>query len=246
MPLRVAIRSTCDKVLDNKVMFVPFSAAEPPTRNMAGPPSSITKAVLAFCGSIRHASKPVYLPIRPEPGSVVRECFDNVRRKVEREGGRIQFGWEIYQWPGVYIEGEHHAVYEGPNGPPWLDITPAPEETPQQTRLFLPDDSAIYEFDNPTFRRDNIRKALAADLLIDEFLGLASELVDIMRRTPGTGMVTVEGADAERLEVLARRSAELKRQIAMKYTAWDARCSCGRPEKFKRCHGSPQQRHSQR
>lgn len=66
-----------------------------------------------------------------------------------------------------------------------------------------------------------------------------------MQRTPGTGMVTVEGADAQRLQIIARRSSEVKRQIAMKYTAWDDRCFCGRPEKFKRCHGSPQNRSAQ-
>ena len=238
------IESTCDKVQYDKVMFVPFSVSEPPMRNMAGTPPSITKTVLAFCDSIKHGSKPVYLPIQPDPGCAVRECFNNVRQKVKREGGRIQFGWELNQWPGVYIEGEHHAVYEGPNGPPWLDITPPPSDTPQQTRLFLPDESAAYDFGDPDFRRDNIRKALATDPLIDEYLGLAAELVAIMQRTPGTGMVTVEGADAQRLQIIARRSSEVKRQIAMKYTAWDDRCFCG-PEKFKRCHGSPQNRSAQ-
>ena len=172
----------------------------------------------------------------------MRECFGNVRRKVEREGGRIQFGWEIYVWPGVYIEAEHHAVYEGPNGPPWLDITPAMTELPYEKRLFLPDDSAVYDFNAPDFRRDNIRKALVDDPLVHEFLALAAEMTVIMRRTPGTGMVTVEGADAVRLEYIAVRSNEVKRQIAMTHTPSDAPCFCGRPEKFKRCHGSPARR----
>jgi hypothetical protein len=119
-------------------------------------------------------------------------------------------------------------------------------EEGQEKRLFLPDDSAMYDFTNPGFYRDNIRKALVVDSLVSEYLALAAEMVAIAQRTPGMGMVTVEGADAERLQEIAVRSNDLKRQIAMKYTPWDAPCFCGRAEKFKRCHGSPAQRTIQR
>jgi hypothetical protein len=72
--------------------------------------------------------------------------------------------------PGVFIEANHHAVYEGPNGPPWIDITPAMEEEQREKCLFLPDDSAVYDFTNPGCYRDNIRKALVPDSPVHEFL----------------------------------------------------------------------------
>lgn len=224
------------------IMFVPLTASLPPIRPMAGPPASINKTVLAFCSEIGPGAKPVYLHIEPERDCQALECFVNVQRKVEREGGRIQFGWEIYMWPGVFIEANHHAVYEGPNGPPWRDITPPTDEELQETRLFLPDDSAVYDFTNPLFYRDNIRKALVADSHVNEYLMLAAEIAAITRRTPGTGLVTIEGPDAERLHAIVVQSHHLTRQIAMKYTPWNDPCFCGRPEKFKRCHGSPAQR----
>jgi hypothetical protein len=209
-------------------------------RMLQGPPPSIAKHVLAFCARINPGVMPIYLPIRPEPGCDKLECFPNVRRKVEREGGRIQYGWEISQWPGVFIEAQHHAVYEGQAGPPWRDITPPPSEenSQQERRLFLPDDLAVYDFATD-IRRDNIRQALAVDPLIDEYLGLSAELVAIMNRIPGTGLVEVEGADAERVESIARQSARLRRQLAMKYTPYGAPCFCGSGQKFKRCHGQP-------
>jgi hypothetical protein len=151
---------------------------------MSGPPTALGPHVLDFCASINPGAQPVYLRIRPGASCEAGECFPNVLGKVEREGGRIQYGWEISEWPRVLIEAQHHAVYEGPSGPPWLDITPAPEEDHQETRLFLPDDAAVYDFANPGNRRDNIRKALAPDSLVDEFLGLAAEMMTIMNRTP--------------------------------------------------------------
>lgn len=206
---------------------------------MSGPPPSINKQVLAFCASINPSAKPVYLPIRPETGCEALDCFANVQKKLGKEGGRIQYGWEISVWPAVFIEAVHHAVYESPAGPPWLDITPPTKaEGNQERRLFLPDDSATYDFANPSVRRDNIRKALASDPMIEESLGLAAELAAIMNRIPGIGMVTVEGADAERVKFIAERSSYLRRQLALKYTPYDAPCFCGSRQRFKRCHGS--------
>ncbi|MBI3934861.1 MAG: SEC-C domain-containing protein [Acidobacteria bacterium] len=218
-------------------MFVPFSATEPPIQILAGPPDPTAPHVLAFCERISPGARPVRLPIRPEPGCDVRECFQNVRRKVEKEGGRIRYGWVLWEWPRVFIEAEHHAVYESADGPPWLDLTPPMVEDPQVARLFLPDDSAVHDFDNPDSRRDNIRQALAQDTQIDEYLQLAADLAEIMLRTPGTGMVPVSGPDASRVHFIAKRTSQLKREIALKYTPQGAPCFCGSGRKFKRCHG---------
>jgi len=206
-------------------------------RRMTGLPS-IASHVLAFCDRISPGSKPVLVGIRPEARSKPRECFHNVRRKVESEGGRIRFGWALWEWPHVFIEAEHHAVYEAPNGGPLLDLTPSTEDDPQTARLFLPDDSATYDFQHPDARRDHIRQALAQDPLIDEYFHLASERVQIMSRTPGNGRVTVPATEQDRVVFIAKRIAALQRQIAMKYTAMGAPCFCGSGKKFKRCCGS--------
>lgn len=221
----------------NTLMFVPFSASEPPIKILAGPPEATAPHVLAFCERICPSSSPVRLAIRPEPGCLPRECFPNVRQKMEREGGHIRYGWAIWEWPRVFIEAEHHAVHEGRDGS-LTDVTPSTEEDPQAARLFLPDDSAVYDFDNPDGgRRDNIRQALAPDAQIEQYLRLAAELAEIMLRTPGTGMVKISSPDASRVQFIGKRSAQLKREIAMRYTSQGAPCFCGSGQKFKRCHG---------
>ena len=122
-----------------------------------------------FCARIRSGARPQLMVIQPEPGSEPNYCFFSVRERVRRDGGRIQLGWSIWEWPEVYLEAERHAVFAPADGSPWLDISPAlvPEIT---ARLFLPDDAAAeYDFANDGVREDNIREALAADDRIREF-----------------------------------------------------------------------------
>lgn len=218
-------------------MIVPFSATVPPIRIFAGPPQASTPHVLEFCQRIGPAI-PVRLTIQPEAGCLPGDCFPNVRQKVEREGGSIRYGWAIWEWPRVFIEAEHHAVYESPDGV-LVDVTPAMQEDPQMARLFLPDDSTVFDFNQPRARRDNIRQALTDDSLIHEYLKLPPEITDIMNRTSGQGAV-IPGPDAERLTFIMKEMSRLKRQIAMNYTPQGAPCFCGSGVKFKRCHGTPQ------
>ena len=144
-------------------MLVPFSAIAPPVTVKCGPPNARDAHVRAFCERISPVAKPVLISIQPEPECVPRECFENVRQKTKTHGGRIRCGWAIWEWPRVFIEAEYHAVYEAPDVS-LHDLTPSIPEDPQRARLFLPDDSAVYDFGDPDgSRRDNIRHPLAKD-----------------------------------------------------------------------------------
>jgi hypothetical protein len=46
-------------------------------------------------------------------------------RGYRPDGGRIQFGWPIRERRHVYVEAEHHAICEPPDGGPRRDITPS-------------------------------------------------------------------------------------------------------------------------
>jgi hypothetical protein len=112
-----------------------------------------------LCEQISPGVDPVFIPITPSADCEPLDCFECVKHKVEMEGGRIQLGWAIWEWPNVFIEAEHHAVYEPPAGSPWLDITP-PVEPQIRRRLFLADNRAVYDFENEGVLKDNIRVAL--------------------------------------------------------------------------------------
>jgi hypothetical protein len=207
---------------------------------MARTPDSISAKVLDLCRQINSAGAPMYITITPEPGCAPNDCFECIRQKVAREGGRVQFGWTIWEWPHVYLEAEHHAVYEPRTGPPWVDITPSvmPEI---RRRLFLPDDGAVYDFETEGVLRDNKRLALNDDPLIQEFFAAATRKTEILNSIPGVN-VTVNDVDAatlERISEAERELGELTVKLAMKYTPQNAPCPCGSGQKFKRCHGQP-------
>jgi hypothetical protein len=192
--------------------------------------------VARFCRGISSEGSPVLLPILPDEDSVPLDCFDNVRRRVARDGGRIVLGWVIWEWPGVYIEAEHHAVYEPEPEGQWIDLTP-PQVPHISTRLFLPDAAAEYDFDNEGVRRDNHRKALTNDPLIQRFFESARRHSEIMNNIPGVGEVQVTPNVVRALQSAEFENMQFTLQLAMKYTPRNAPCFCGSGEKFKRCHG---------
>ncbi len=96
----------------------------------------------------------------------------------QRLGGTIRFGWSIWEWPNVYIEAEHHAVYESSEGI-LVDVTP-PADDWTVSRTFLPDSAAVYDFENEGVRRDNHRLALTSDPLSEQFFQTAREFNRVM------------------------------------------------------------------
>jgi hypothetical protein len=159
-----------------------------------------------------------------------------VRRKVEAEGGRMQTGWAIWEWPNAFLRAEHHAVYEPPSGSPWFDITPSESSTVTR-RLFLPDDSATYDFQNEGFRRNDKFIGLVADPLVYEYFQLTTERNEILNSIPGVGMVSLTDDAARRFQTNAHQIMMAEMQLAMNYTPQNAPCFCGSGAKFKHCHG---------
>ena len=199
-------------------------------------PSSSDVQVREFCRHLNVRSKPVLLPITADARSQPLDCFNNIRHKVASEGGRIVYGWTIWIWPKVYIEAEHHAVFERPGGGDWVDVTPS-HTAGITSRLFVEDASAIYDFENEGVRRDNIRHALTRDVLVQQFFQSARAYNDAMNALPGVGEIRVSPAEAQHIQALQVENARLTMQLALKYSSRNDRCFCGSGEKFKRCHG---------
>jgi hypothetical protein len=178
-------------------------------------PENISSAVLELCRKIATNGVPEFIAITPEPGCEPNDCFMNVKQKVDQNGGRIQFGWALWECPQVFIEAEHHAVYDPPSGPPWRDITPC--NRGNSKRLFLADDTAVYDFKDEGFRRDNIRCPLSDDPLIEEFFLAAKKRNDFMNDLPGVGEIVIHASEDKALQKLERRLARAKTAIEAKY-----------------------------
>ena len=177
-------------------------------------PKEISERILELCEEIAPGSGPVFIEIAPEPGCEPADCFENVRRKIKKEGGRIQYGWALWEWPGVFIEAEHHAVYEPPSGTPWHDLTPCLRNSSR--RLFLADDKATYNFSDEGIRRDNIRRALADDSLIEEFFKAARKRSAFYNGLPGMA-ITLHASEDKEMQKLERRVARAVEALTEKY-----------------------------
>jgi hypothetical protein len=135
---------------------------------MATTPQAITQTVLTFCGQISQHS-PLFVPVEPTPDANYGDCYNNVRRKVQRDGGAAMHGWCIWEEPRFFIEAEHHAVWESPQGQK-VDVTP--HDMGEKRILFLPDPEMVWN-QTPILNR---RYALKSDPKMREFLALADEL----------------------------------------------------------------------
>jgi hypothetical protein len=180
-------------------------------------PEAISSYVLELCRKINPRALPEFITITPEPGCITADCFLNVKRMVDHDGGRIQFGWTIWEWSQVFIEAEHHAVYEPPDGSPPRDITPCLMNN--QKRLFLPDDTAVYDFENEGVRRDNVRLALSDDALIEEFFLAARRRSAFINDLPGVGKIVIHASEDKILEKHERRVARAIAALEEKYGA---------------------------
>jgi hypothetical protein len=177
-------------------------------------PPEITDQVREFAREkVNSASEPHFVKVAPEPWCKPGDCFENVRRKVAKEGGAIQFGWAVWEWPGVFLEAEHHAVYVRPDSS-FVDITPCEFGT---RRLFVPDDSATYDFENEGVLRDNLRYSLVDDPLVDELFKVAAKRAAFKNELPGVGEINLPVSEAKALEKLERRFARANEALVEKY-----------------------------
>lgn len=126
-------------------------------------PHEITEEVAKFCRSFsRH--DPVFIDVTPSPVAKQQECFSNINAVVAQQGGKRVLGWIIWYHPGVFIEAEHHAVWEDADGT-LFDFTAPPSG---ETRvLFVRDDTAT---PYPTTGRNSKRKALNKDPDVKTFV----------------------------------------------------------------------------
>jgi len=117
-------------------------------------PKEINKEILDFCLEIDATTKPVFLKLYPTKDYIYGECYGTVENHIKKNGGKIQYGWIIWETPSVFIEAEFHAVWVNDGGE-YVDITPKVDR--EESILFLPDSKKTFTGEELI---DNIRKPL--------------------------------------------------------------------------------------
>ena len=116
-------------------------------------PTSLKEDVLEFCKEIDPLNEPTFVEVVPYEESEYQECIQNVQNYTKKFGGKIQYGWTIWEIPKKFIEAEFHAIWIDKNGK-CLDISPKPDG--EEKILFLKSNKKEFS-DKPV---DNIRKIL--------------------------------------------------------------------------------------
>lgn len=171
-------------------------------------------------------SIPVYVPVRSESDANVDDCFINVAHKVERDGGTLLHGWQIWEWISVMIEAEFHAIWVSPIGE-HIDITPKKES--EERVLFLPDPTRAW---NGKFI-DNVRQPIVMTQLFKDLDAISKRLVILYNnaeRVPEGILVDPKtiGPMEELKQVLGR--------LLNEGGNLDSRCTCASGRKYKNCH----------
>ncbi len=169
-------------------------------------PQRITADVRRLCRRIGELNEPVFVRVSAPPEGRLNDCFEDVGRQIKKYGGTIQHGWTIWEWPGIFIEGEFHAVWRDKHGE-LLDVTPKRDD--EEQILFVPDPERVFTGQ----QIDNIRMPLGRDPRIKELLKTHEAynrwLHKEMRAVPFGAPMVIEGEGLRLQQRAARLEIEL-------------------------------------
>ena len=170
--------------------------------------------VAAFASEIAHGQKPMAVSHRPRLDRPQRECFPIVDEQIKAEGGTMVTGWALWEWPGVFIEAEFHAVWRSPDNS-LVDLTPnriLPSEI-----AFLPDPTKKYE----GRQIDNVRKPLVKDNDLTRFLFIFRRQFEILNKGELAfqhGPISLPANALKELQSLQQEGAKLERRLQNRYS----------------------------
>jgi len=97
-------------------------------------PPVVSEVIQAFASELS-PTPPVHVPLRKDDRAVYGWPSDGIKEKINTDGGSIQFGWRMREWPGVLLTAEPHAVWVDSEGT-LIDITR--DVAASDTSLFVP------------------------------------------------------------------------------------------------------------
>jgi hypothetical protein len=107
---------------------------------------------------------PEIIPVQVETDAKPKSCYYNVEDKIKKDGGKIHYGWVI--WQSNYLcEAEHHAVWENDEGDL---ICVTPRERHFDEIMFVSDNDRVYK----GVSISNVVLNISGNPLIDEFIKL--------------------------------------------------------------------------
>lgn len=180
---------------------------------MVAVPDPRVARVAQFCATVVAGGSPQLVECRPLVGKPANECFGIVEEHVAANGGRQVTGWAIWEFPGVFIEAEFHAVWQRPDGQ-LVDLTPRSLHSP--AIVFVQDAERKYE----ARQVDNIREPLVRDNDVIRFLYLFRRRFEILNQgdlADQHGAVRLAPKAAREMKALNKEMTKLERRLHTRY-----------------------------
>ncbi len=194
-------------------------------------PTSINEDVLKFCKEIDSTTNPVFVDVIPDKDSKYQECFRNVEEHVKKFGGRIEYGWTIWEIPHKFIEAEFHAVINKKGK--YIDITP--KKDGEEKILFLKDSKR--KFTGKLV--DNIRKILLDNAETRTKVIMGKKRFEINEKYYDGFEIRIPIFEIKKLETLEKKiflfeieKDKLEGKIKI---GRNEPCPCGSGKKYKKC-----------
>lgn len=191
-------------------------------------PVRVTDKIMELCGGITPDVHLKYVPVAVQEWSRPMECFPNVERMIQEQGGQQVNGWAIWQWANILVEAEAHSVWRSPKGQ-LMDITP--HDNGEGEILFLHDAGMVY----PEQRIGNVRLALTGSLLAAELVDLGDRIDAVMCSYKPGMEIPLSELRRQLLPLKERREAILE-MLNQKVGRNDP-CPCQSGLKYKKCCG---------
>ena len=174
---------------------------------------------------------PMIIKVIPEKEAKLLDCFMNVEKKVNNEGGKGILGWQFWK-TDILMEAEFHAVWESEKKE-LLDITP--KGLPRINHiLFVIDERLIYE----EKQKDNFRINITDNKLVDDFIEISKAIFNFENKGERAYQYELKLSESEnrKYEELRMLKKLFLHMIKMKANEASP-CVCGSGKKFKNCHG---------
>lgn len=167
-------------------------------------PSGINKHVRALRDRIASPFEPLFVGVKTRADARSAECFEATAKHVVEFGGSSVVGWQVWEWPGILIEGEFHAVWKNPDGV-LLDVSRKDEG--EQQILFIPDP----RFSHTGETIDSIRIPIGKNPKIKQLISMKERFYRLFKEVHGnaTGMIVLKGDLAELHTLSERLGSEL-------------------------------------
>ncbi len=173
-------------------------------------PAKLSQDLAALCNALVGGGTTVVLPRLVPLGERPLDCFETVERQVVDRGGSACHGWALWEWPGLFLEGEFYAVWRDVDGA-LRDITPRTGEA--RSILFLPDPAR--QFDGR--RVKNVRQPISPDPAVEGFLRACDEEFALINRGARAFMrnVALQGTELCELQLIWQRKIAFSQRLAL-------------------------------